>query len=386
MKILFLPLFHMQSGHHKSSDVLMAAFEKEYPQATCEKVEFLSYCSPLMESAVSQGYVSFIKAVPKGYSKFYKQFFKQESLLLKLFYEMLFIEKMEQLLQRKKPDIIVCTHSFPSFLVDKLKKNGLCNVPVVNVYTDFFVNSLWGAESADFHLAPSTECRDLLASKGICFSKILVTGIPVAEQLKKKKQIWRKNDEVHVLIAGGSLGLGSLASFLDTRRGQHGVKYKILCGSNQKLYQTVANLNRADITPLSYVRCPKRMNDLYDWADAIITKPGGVTISEAMRKSVPIFIHSVLPGQEENNLSYLTQHGLAHKLSPFLPWEEQILEQLMDPAYLFTYNRSRLKYFQTLDIQSPGEAVNKIYSSLFHSASKKDQYLNRIFSKIYSSL
>ena len=46
------------------------------------------------------------------------------------------------------------------------------------------------------------------------------------------------------------------------------------------------------------------MNVLYDKADAIITKPGGITITECLWKQVPIFVYEALPGPEEMNFLF----------------------------------------------------------------------------------
>ncbi|MCB6704879.1 hypothetical protein LI092_10315, partial [Streptococcus parasanguinis] len=75
------------------------------------------------------------------------------------------------------------------------------------------------------------------------------------------------------------------------------------------------------IIPVPYIQSRKEMSRLYDEADAIITKPGGVTISEVIQKKLPIFIHSVLPGQEEINLAFLKQHGLVFELDFTKPVE-----------------------------------------------------------------
>ncbi len=58
------------------------------------------------------------------------------------------------------------------------------------------------------------------------------------------------------------------------------------------------------------------MNVLYEQAHAIITKPGGVTLSEALCKRLPIFTHSALPGQEEINKQYLLAKNL---IFPWIP-------------------------------------------------------------------
>ena len=49
-------------------------------------------------------------------------------------------------------------------------------------------------------------------------------------------------------------------------------------------------------------------------SNIIITKPGGVTTSEALAKRIPMIIVKPIPGQEESNTAYLTKEGAAIKL------------------------------------------------------------------------
>jgi processive 1,2-diacylglycerol beta-glucosyltransferase len=50
---------------------------------------------------------------------------------------------------------------------------------------------------------------------------------------------------------------------------------------------------------------------LMDAADLLITKPGGLTSSEALAKGLPMIITNPIPGQEERNSRYLLKHGVA---------------------------------------------------------------------------
>ncbi|QGS68545.1 hypothetical protein CV093_08425 [Oceanobacillus sp. 143] len=86
--------------------------------------------------------------------------------------------------------------------------------------------------------------------------------------------------------------------------------YKVLCGKNIDLFQSIERLNHSHIKPLPYLESKEEMNHLYNEADAIITKPGGVTITESLWKKLPIFVYEALPGQEEINLNYLQRQGL----------------------------------------------------------------------------
>lgn len=94
------------------------------------------------------------------------------------------------------------------------------------------------------------------------------------------------------------------------------------------------------------------MNALYDRVDAIITKPGGVTISEALTKKLPIFIHSMLPGQEEINHRYLMSRGLVYELSLDRPIREQLLSVLNDEVKQTRWRKHIEVYNQKLETKA----------------------------------
>jgi len=97
---------------------------------------------------------------------------------------------MEHLVKEENPDLIICTHGFPSYLLSQLKAKGKCDVPIINVYTDFFINNLWGKEEIDFHFLPSEEVKKgLRAQSEIPLQNMMVTGIPVHEEITKAKNI-----------------------------------------------------------------------------------------------------------------------------------------------------------------------------------------------------
>src|SRR3989338_1701569 len=46
-------------------------------------------------------------------------------------------------------------------------------------------------------------------------------------------------------------------------------------------------------------------------SDVIITKPGGLTTSEALTKNLPMIIIHPIPGQETKNTEFLLRQGVA---------------------------------------------------------------------------
>lgn len=185
-KILFLPLLQMQSGHHQVAEALMDLLKKHTDDLTVKKIDLLSYTNKSLEKVITNGYLSWIRYAPETYNLAYKSFFyapssKEHSFKL---YQHIFLKKTEQLLAEEKPDLIVCTHGFPSLLVSKLKMKGKCNVPVINVYTDFFINNVWGREGIDTHFLPSQQVKEKLSRKyQIPNQQMFVTGIPVHEEI-----------------------------------------------------------------------------------------------------------------------------------------------------------------------------------------------------------
>lgn len=315
-RILFLPLLNIPSGHHHVADVLVRQLEKSDPGIQCKKVDPLSFSYGKVESVVSSVYLYWIHHFPNLYSSLYKFTAVKNSKKAKRFvtYELLFLTKMKRLIQEVQPHAVVCTHAFPSYLLSRLKQMALWDGLAINVYTDYFVNSIWGREGIDYHFVPSIQMKNHLASRGISQRQIFITGIPVDPVFHLQTQNKKRGDRRVVLISGGNMGAGSIRRFIARLRPSGHIQYKILCGMNETLYQFVQQLNHPNIEPLPYIEKKEDMNRLYEDADAIITKPGGVTISECLIKNLPIFVYDALPGQEEQNLQFLKKEGLVHHL------------------------------------------------------------------------
>jgi processive 1,2-diacylglycerol beta-glucosyltransferase len=94
-----------------------------------------------------------------------------------------------------------------------------------------------------------------------------------------------------ILVSGGSSGLGNILEMLNEVKETNRFDYVVLCENNQKLYQEISSWKLAHINPVPYLSSRTDMNTLYDQVDAVITKPGGVTVSEALQKRLPIFIN-----------------------------------------------------------------------------------------------
>lgn len=85
------------------------------------------------------------------------------------------------------------------------------------------------------------------------------------------------------------------------------------------------------------------MNQLYDAVDGIVSKPGGVTMTECLWKGIPIFVYEALPGQEEFNLRYLSRKGL---VTPLQNWHRSADLESQIIAKLKEHRMERSLYFK----------------------------------------
>lgn len=369
-KILFLPLLRMQSGHHQVAEALMNMFQKHTEEFILKKIDLLSYTNESLEKVIANGYLKWIRYAPGTYSLAYKNLFYDPPVKehISKWYRRIFLKKLEQLLSEENPDLIVCTHGFPSYLLSQLKMEGKCHVPIINVYTDFFINNVWGKEGIDLHLLPSKEVKEqLIRNYQIPKQNLIVTGIPVHEEISKISYKSKNGDRPKILISGGNSGLGGILKLSNELKKATHYDFLILCGNNKKLYDEILSWDIEHVKGLSYVSSRIEMNKLYDQVDAIITKPGGVTVSEALRKRLPIFVHSVLPGQEQINLHLLKSQKLVFELDQKKSLEKQLLTTLNNDKKMDRWHKAIESYHKGIEVAEPQKIVAVMESILHHN-------------------
>jgi processive 1,2-diacylglycerol beta-glucosyltransferase len=114
---------------------------------------------------------------------------------------------------------------------------------------------------------------------------------------------------------GGGQGLGPIKTIVRSlEKVENNLQEIIVCGTNKKLYRSLKKKIKKYNKKIVLLAYAGNMNELMSVSDIIITKPGGVTTSEALAKKIPMIIVKPIPGQEENNTVYLTQRQAAIKV------------------------------------------------------------------------
>lgn len=303
---LFMPFMKIPTGHHHVADALMDELKLVNDNVGSKKIDILSYSYGKMEHMISSMYLNSIKHMPDFYDKLYRRMAHKQRRMRQYHYEWLFIPFFKKLMREHEPNVLFFTHCLPSNIADVLKKQGMLEAVTINVYTDYFVNNVWGLDTVDCHFVPSILVKKFLMEAGVSESRIFVTGIPVHRAFRNRTTV--TGNKKTILITGGSLGTGQLEKFLPEDTGD--LYFIVLCGTNQVLYERLRNKQHPHIEPIPYIHSKYEMNQLYDASDAVIAKAGGVTISESLMKRKPLFISSSLPGPEKVNVQQLQEMGL----------------------------------------------------------------------------
>ncbi|WP_053220155.1 MGDG synthase family glycosyltransferase [Virgibacillus senegalensis] len=310
-KLLFLPFLQLPSGHHQVADTLIEHIQEIDSQFVCKKVDPLAYTFGKLERVISGTYLKWIHYLPQTYSWLYHKTVYNDRSTQENYpvYDLLFSKAFEKLLEEEQPDAVICTHSLPSYIIGRLKEKKNLRMLLINVYTDFFAHQMWETNGADMHFVSSHLFKEDLIQKGVNPNTVFITGIPTHKAIQPSDFQIPCHDNPCLLITGGSLGVGGLKQLLGSMTGRKGT-YLVLCGKNQKLYNTLKKEDNQTIRPLSYIESREQMDDIYNQVDGIISKPGGVTISECVKKRKPVFVYHALPGQEEINLKLIKQLGI----------------------------------------------------------------------------
>jgi 1,2-diacylglycerol 3-beta-galactosyltransferase len=195
------------------------------------------------------------------------------------------------------------------------------DIPFVTVITDMTeVHRFWMTRKADVVVVPSAEARQLCISKGLDPRRVHVAGLPVSPRFTgplhgvEKKQLCERlglADETTLLLVSGGEGSGRLAAqakALD--RAGLGLQLLIVCGRDKKLRNKLEVESwRGNVHVYGFV---ENMPELMQAADAIVTKAGPGTISEALISGLPIFLTGYVPGQEEGNVKFVTGQGVGY--------------------------------------------------------------------------
>lgn len=348
MKILLLTVT-AGYGHHATAKALADMFEKK--GAETKIVDVYEYISKLVRTAISQGYLFSSKYTPELYRMFYTKTSKNKEKLNKMnivkLVNTLGAFKFEHFVDNFEPDAIVCTHVLAAHLISEMKGRDMVDAPCIGVVTDYCIHPYWeDVVNMEALVTASELITHTAVKRGIPEERIRPFGIPIHPKFNRPisreeacEQLGLDPERFTVLVMGGSMGYGNSRKLVKQIT-KIGIDFQILavCGNNKRAYSKLSAFQEeyTGTCALHVMGFVDNVEVLMSASDCIITKPGGLTVSESIAKGLPMILVNPIPGQEERNVEFLLNNGMASLVTKTFPLDDALYHLFHNPVRLRT--------------------------------------------------
>ncbi|RIV24675.1 glycosyltransferase [Alicyclobacillaceae bacterium I2511] len=344
-------------GHNQAAIAVAEALKQQ--GATVAVADFVEWLNPALRSFAKFSLIQGVQKAPALYGKFYNSISKAppiSSLQRRIHH--LGWTRMYRTLRTFNPDVVASTFPTPAGVLSELRAIGATAVPSVGILTDYTMHGQWIQAHADTYFVATTEVQQELLTHGVLPQQVEVTGIPVRQRfveaiegdlVAKRRQLreqyhWRQDLPLIVVMGGGAGLFGDMGEWERVlRKHQQQAQFAIICGHNERWQRRFQHLRSETVQILGYV------TEVEQWmtmADLLITKAGGITVSEAMTMELPMLLYRPIPGQEDHNSAFALQAGFA-RLANNVKTAQVVIGQLTDSPELLEQMRANARAHRT---------------------------------------
>jgi 1,2-diacylglycerol 3-beta-galactosyltransferase len=306
-------------GHRTAANAIAEAFRIQHPQDAVTHV-----VNPIFRESVAHflqkielNYDQTMKEYPDEYRFFY-EFSDNRSVssLVESILTWALQKSIQNLIDEIQPHAIINANPMFNAPVGSVLDKTNQQIPFYTVITDLAdVHKMWFNDKPErFYVATNT-VRDKAIETGLHPKKILVSGIPVDptfESIKTPRPEMKMklglNPELVTLLFVGSRRVRRIFENLKAlEKISSSLQAVVIAGGDDDLYEKIqARTWGFPIHVKNYVE------NIPEWmlgSDVLITKAGGMILSEGLAAGLPMIIIDHLPGQEEGNRKYIIDQG-----------------------------------------------------------------------------
>jgi processive 1,2-diacylglycerol beta-glucosyltransferase len=334
------------TGHKRAAEALRTAFEVRQPgQVRVEDV--LDHTSKFFRLAYSGSYLELTDHAPLVWGYFYTQADVGDELSeltnnIRRMVESIGTTDLKELLKKFKPEIIVCTHFLPMELLVTLKRNARLLQPVYCVITDHAAHTFWTYTDIDGYFVGSEMVREQMIERGVPAAHVHVTGIPIDPVISEPKDCYTERqrlglstDERVVTLFGGGVSTDNVRKVCeDLLKMDIRGTLVVVAGRNETLKQGIADLQCGPTLNLRVLGYIDYVDSLVAASDLVITKAGGLIISEVLARGVPIIVIDPILGHEEWNADFVVNSGAGVQLRMIRSVPRMVQRLLQSPHLL----------------------------------------------------
>lgn len=315
------------AGHVRAAEAVELALRELDPDAHVENHDVLQLTNAAFRRLYGKAYLDLVDHAPHALGWMYDRLDRPPKSgradRLRYLVQKLNLKPLLELLKRGPWDAFVSTHFLPAEMIAALKRKRRIDAPQLTVTTDFDTHRLWVNEPCERYFAATVDGAAWLAACGVDRARITVSGIPIHPVFAQKPsrasclaELGLAGDRPIVVQLAGGFGVGPIeqtwSALLELPMA---LELVVVAGRNEAARARLAALpvparHRAHV--LGFTR---QIDRLFAVADLLVSKPGGLTTSEALARGVPMAILNPIPGQESRNSDFLLEQGAAIKVN-----------------------------------------------------------------------
>ncbi|MFN3285755.1 MAG: MGDG synthase family glycosyltransferase [bacterium] len=365
-------------GHQRVAEVLADAWRRSLPRVRVDVVDFFEqFVNPAVNRLTRSLYVRSVRHAPRLWGAFYYATgnIRPDSPTQR-FINRLGKARLLVYLRQRCPHVVVSVHPTPAGSLSELKGEGKASQPSAVVLTDYAVHSQWIHPHVDLYCVASEEVRAGLTDRGVPASRIRVTGIPVdpafAQPVDRAQVAGRLGvdpSRTTVLVMAGAYAM--LGGILDVHRALSALPQPVqavfVCGRDEALVARLRQRSRRrpDFHVYGFV------SNVHEWmavADLLVTKAGGITVSEALVRELPMVIYRPIPGQEEWNTRMLVASGAARVARDPGELRRVVAQLVSDPAALESMRAAARRIRRPRAAEEAAEAITQLLPEALRGA------------------
>ena len=366
MRVLILTC-NTGGGHNSCAKALQDVFAENGHY--CEVTDAIGFVSEKLSKFLGWGHTTMYRHIPKlfrvgyGFAEKHPAMLEDDATVYKLLTDG--TKQLYHHLQAGDFDTVICTHVFSGLLLRQTFKEYPISMKTAFVVTDYTCSPGVANSELDHYFIPAASLVDEFAAQGVPKEKLTASGIPVrsvfytqSSKEQAKQALGIDPHHTHLLVMCGSMGCGPLEKLtkLLYKQMDREMELSIVCGTNEKLRESLSE--KFGVFPNVHIHgFVQDIPLLMSSADLYLTKPGGLSTTEAAAKRLPMVFIDAVAGCEEYNLNYFTSIGGAVTADDPEALANCCIELLQDSA-------KRTAMAQALQQAVPINAAAQIYESL----------------------
>ncbi len=303
-------------GHIKAAQALEEYAKNNLPDLKVKHVD-LCVIEPLLGKFFQKFYDISSNRFPRVWGKVYEAFDKE--LVAIAFQKLskaqnLINHRVTNYLEEQKADGIIFTNVVAAPIIAPVCRRILPGGPLSVVVTDYHGHSYYNVEDLDRYFVAIPEVKDDLVRVGIDESKITVTGIPISPKFYAKynadllrRRLGFKTPRPTVLFISRLSKDFVVPTITGLLLREQKINLAVVCGGNDKLYRRIKEEIPRRPENFKLVNWTNRIDEYMKVSDAVISKPGGLIISECLALGKRIIMTDPIPGQEEHNAEFMAK-------------------------------------------------------------------------------